>query len=84
MYICVCVYMCVYIYIYMWRKIDNKVIQVEGDIYWVGIETAIFGQCSPGTVETQRLYQLCHGPRSRQEGYLVKKRGAIDNNYGRQ
>ena len=24
---------------------------------WVGIETAIFWQCSPGTVETQRLYQ---------------------------
>ena len=25
---------------------------------WVGIETAIFWQCSPGTVETQRLYLL--------------------------
>ena len=25
---------------------------------WVGIETAIFWQCSPGTVETQRLYPL--------------------------
>ena len=23
---------------------------------WVGFETAIFWQCSPGTVETQRLY----------------------------
>ena len=29
---------------------------------WVGFETAIFWQCSPGTVETQRLY-LRHGPR---------------------
>ena len=25
---------------------------------WVGFETAIFWQCSPGTVETQRLYPL--------------------------
>ena len=30
---------------------------------WVGIETAIFWQCSPVTVETQHLYLLCHGPR---------------------
>ena len=30
---------------------------------WVGFETAIFWQCSPGTEETQRLYPLCHGPR---------------------
>ena len=29
---------------------------------WVGFETAIFWQCSPGTVETQHLYPLCHGP----------------------
>ena len=29
---------------------------------WVGIETAIW-QCSPGNVETQRLYPLGHGPR---------------------
>ena len=29
---------------------------------WVGFETTIFWQCSPGTVETQRLYPLCHGP----------------------
>ena len=29
---------------------------------WVGFETAIFWQCSPGTVETQRLYPLRHGP----------------------
>ena len=27
---------------------------------WVGIETAIIWQCSPGTVETQRLYPLRH------------------------
>ena len=47
---------------------------------WVGIETAIFCQCSPGTVETQRRYPLRHGPR----GLLGQKRGAIDNNYGRQ
>ena len=30
---------------------------------WVGFETAIFWQCSPGTVETHRIYPLCHGPR---------------------
>ena len=30
---------------------------------WVGFETAIFWQCSPATVETQRLYLLRHGPR---------------------
>ena len=30
---------------------------------WVGFETTIFWQCSPGTVETQRLYPLRHGPR---------------------
>ena len=30
---------------------------------WAGIETAIFWHCSPGTVETQRLYPLRHGPR---------------------
>ena len=27
---------------------------------WVGFETAIFWQCSPGTIETQRLYPLRH------------------------
>ena len=27
---------------------------------WVGFETAISWQCSPGTVETQRLYPLRH------------------------
>ena len=30
---------------------------------WVGFETAIFWQCSLGTVETQHLYPLHHGPR---------------------
>ena len=30
---------------------------------WVGFETAIFWQCSPGTTETQCLYLLCHRPR---------------------
>ena len=30
---------------------------------WVGFETTIFWQCSPGTEETQRLYPLRHGPR---------------------
>ena len=30
---------------------------------WIGFETAIFWQCSPGTVETQRLYPLRHGLR---------------------
>ena len=29
---------------------------------WVGFENAIFWQCSPGTVETRRLYPLSHGP----------------------
>ena len=37
--------------------------QVNLWLAWVGIETAIFWQCSPGTVETQRLYPLYHGPR---------------------
>ena len=32
---------------------------------WVGFETAISWQCSPGTVETQRLYPLRHEPRRR-------------------
>ena len=32
---------------------------------WVGFETATFWQCSPGTVETQRLYPLRHGPRNK-------------------
>ena len=31
----------------------------------VGFETVIFWQCSPGTVETQRLYPMHHGPRGR-------------------
>ena len=30
---------------------------------WVGFETAIFWQCSPGTVETQRLYPMRHRPK---------------------
>ena len=30
-----------------------------------GIETAIFLQCPPETVETQRLYPLRHGARVR-------------------
>ena len=30
---------------------------------WVGFENAISWQSSPGTVETQRLYPLRHGPR---------------------
>ena len=29
---------------------------------WVGFETAISWQCSPGTAETQRLYPLRHRP----------------------
>ena len=35
---------------------------------WLGIEIAIFWQCSPGTVETQHLYPLRHGPRGAIEG----------------
>ena len=27
---------------------------------WIGFETAIFWQCSPGTIETQRLYPVNH------------------------
>ena len=30
---------------------------------WVGFETDIFWQCSPGAEETQHLYPLRHGPR---------------------
>ena len=30
---------------------------------WVGFETAIFWQCSPGTIDTQCLYPLRHRPR---------------------
>ena len=38
---------------------------------WAGFETAIFWQCSPGTVETQRLYLLCHGPlRAIKDGFF--------------
>ena len=38
---------------------------------WVGIETAIFWQCSPGTLETERLYPLRQGPRRAiQDGFL--------------
>ena len=36
--------------------------QVNLWLAWVGFETVIFWQCSPGTVETQRLYPLRHGP----------------------
>ena len=46
---------------------------------WVGFETPIFWQCSPGTIETQRLYPLRHGQDSsfksypsQPEVYLVK------------
>ena len=37
---------------------------------WVGIETALFWQCSPGTVETQRFYPLRHGPRRGDQGWI--------------
>ena len=38
---------------------------------WVGFKTAIFWQCSPGTVETQRLYLLCHRPwRTNKDGFF--------------
>ena len=37
--------------------------QVNLWLAWVGFETAIFWQCSSGTVETQRLYLLRQGPR---------------------
>ena len=36
---------------------------------WVGFETAIFWQCPPGNVETQRLYPLRHGPRRAFRGF---------------
>ena len=39
---------------------------------WVGFETAIFWQCSPGTVETQRLYPLRHGPRRKKKQHKKK------------
>ena len=38
---------------------------------WVGFETAIFWQCSPGTVETQRLYPLRYGPRRAIKDFFV-------------
>ena len=51
---------------------------------WVGFETAIFWQCSPGTVETQRLYPLCHGPRrnnTQKKNCLYQdKKSAINKN----
>ena len=37
--------------------------QVNLWLAWVGFETTIFWQCSLGTVETQHLYSLRHGPR---------------------
>ena len=38
---------------------------------WIGFETAIFGQCSHGTVETQRLYPLHHWPqRAIKDGFF--------------
>ena len=42
---------------------DHAFDQVNLWSAWVGFETAIFWQCSPGTVETQRLYPLRHGSR---------------------
>ena len=40
---------------------------------WVGFETTIFWQCSPGTVETQRLYPPRHGPRILRLRSLISK-----------
>ena len=45
---------------------------------WIGFETAIFWQCSPGTVETQRLYPLRHGPRRKLVFSSEGARGAAD------
>ena len=45
--------------------------QVNLWLAWVGFETAIFWQCSPGTVETQHLYPLRHGPwRAIKDGFF--------------
>ena len=44
--------------------------QVNLWLAWVGFETAIFWQCSPGTVETQRLYPLHPEGQSRMD-FLV-------------
>ena len=44
---------------------------------WVGIETAIFWQCSPGTVETQRL--LSAAPRAPNICFIFNNRFAILN-----
>ena len=41
---------------------------------WVGFETAIFWQCSLGTVETERIYPLRHGPRRSRKNHLKKAR----------
>ena len=51
--------------------------QVNLWLAWVRFETAIFWQCSPGTVETQRLYPLCHGPRGHGKNHLKKARSEI-------
>ena len=48
---------------------------------WVGFETAIFWQCSPGTVETQRLYPLRHGPRRRNNTKLPRWGQKVRNNF---
>ena len=45
----------------LWHHVFD---QVNLWLAWVGFETGIFWQCSPGTVETQRLYPLRHGPYS--------------------
>ena len=37
---------------------------------WVGFETAIFWQCSPGTEETHRLYPLRHGRSKGDQGWI--------------
>ena len=38
---------------------------------WVGFETAIFWQCSPGTLETHRLYPLRHDSYHHQHHYHI-------------
>ena len=50
---------------------------------WVGFETAIFWQCSPGTVETQRFYPLRHGPRRAiKDGFFGLMEGSNYWGYG--
>ena len=44
---------------------------------WVGFETAIFWQCTPGTVETQHLYPLRYGQDKDKKSVINKNNSQI-------